>query len=103
MTQTTDVDRAYDLDRAHVFHSWSAQGALDPMVVSRAEGSHVWDDGGNRYLDFTSQLVFTNLGHQHPAIIAAIREQGRDRMPSLAPRALVGLGTFADAVRYRRG
>lgn len=35
--------------------------------------------------------------------IAAIREQGRERLPSLGPRAFVGLGTFADAVRYRRG
>lgn len=85
MTQTTDVDRAYDLDRAHVFHSWSAQGSLDPMVVSRAEGSHVWDDGGNRYLDFTSQLVFTNLGHQHPAIVAAIREQA-ETLCTVAPQ-----------------
>ncbi|WEV78868.1 aspartate aminotransferase family protein [Janibacter cremeus] len=85
MSQTTDVDRAYDLDRAHVFHSWSAQGSLDPMVVSRAEGSHVWDDGGNRYLDFTSQLVFTNLGHQHPAIVAAIREQA-DTLCTVAPQ-----------------
>ena len=45
------------------------------MVVTRAEGSHVWDQHGQRLLDFTSQLVFTNLGHQHPRIVAAIQEQ----------------------------
>ena len=45
------------------------------MVVTKAEGSHVWDGEGNRLLDFTSQLVFTNLGHQHPRIVAAIQEQ----------------------------
>ncbi|RYP88086.1 aspartate aminotransferase family protein [Nocardioides guangzhouensis] len=71
----TDADRAYELDRAHVFHSWSAQGQIDPMVVTKAEGSYVWDGDGNRLLDFTSQLVFTNLGHQHPRIVAAIQEQ----------------------------
>jgi taurine--2-oxoglutarate transaminase len=65
----------YALDRRHVFHSWSAQAALDPMVITKAEGSHVWDGAGNRLLDFTSQLVFTNLGHQHPRIVAAIQEQ----------------------------
>jgi taurine--2-oxoglutarate transaminase len=70
-----DADRAYELDRAHVFHSWSAQAQLDPMVVTKAEGSYVWDRNGNRLLDFTSQLVFTNLGHQHPRIIKAIQEQ----------------------------
>jgi taurine---2-oxoglutarate transaminase len=70
-----DADVAYELDRKHVFHSWSAQAALDPMVVTKAEGSYVWDRNGNRLLDFTSQLVFTNLGHQHPRIVRAIQEQ----------------------------
>jgi taurine--2-oxoglutarate transaminase len=71
----TDPARAYELDRRHVFHSWSAQAALDPMVVTKAAGSHVWDGEGNRFLDFTSQLVFTNLGHQHPRVVRAIQEQ----------------------------
>ncbi|MEO5710306.1 MAG: aspartate aminotransferase family protein [Nocardioidaceae bacterium] len=71
----TDPQRAYELDRRHVFHSWSAQASLDPMVVSKAAGSYVWDGDGNRFLDFTSQLVFTNLGHQHPRVVRAIQEQ----------------------------
>lgn len=74
MTDLT-AERAYELDRKHVFHSWSAQAQLDPMVITKAEGSHVWDRYGNRLLDFTSQLVFTNLGHQHPRIVKAIQEQ----------------------------
>lgn len=64
-----------DLDREFVFHSWSIQGALNPLVIAGGEGSTVWDYEGNRYLDFSSQLVNTNLGHQHPAVIAAIQEQ----------------------------
>ncbi|GAB6903515.1 aspartate aminotransferase family protein [Kineosporia succinea] len=72
---THDARRTYELDRAHVFHSWSAQGALDPMVITKAEGPYVWDGDGQRLLDFTSQLVYTNLGHQHPRIVAAIQEQ----------------------------
>ena len=70
-----DAERAYAMDRAHVFHSWSAQASLDPMVVTKAEGSVIWDGQGNRLLDFTSQLVFTNLGHQHPRVVAAIQQQ----------------------------
>ncbi|MTD53029.1 aspartate aminotransferase family protein [Amycolatopsis pithecellobii] len=70
-----DAGRAYELDRRHVFHSWSAQAKIDPMVVTKAAGSYLWDGEGNRLLDFTSQLVFTNLGHQHPRIVAAIQEQ----------------------------
>jgi 4-aminobutyrate aminotransferase-like enzyme len=68
-TATGDVERTYELDRRHVFHSWSAQASVDPMVVTRAEGSWLWDGDGRRLLDFTSQLVFTNLGHQHPRVV----------------------------------
>ncbi|NKB92818.1 MAG: aminotransferase class III-fold pyridoxal phosphate-dependent enzyme, partial [Candidatus Nanopelagicales bacterium] len=63
--------RVYDLDRQYVFHSWSAQGALNPMCIAAAEGSYVWDYDGNKWLDFSSQLVNVNIGHQHPKVIAA--------------------------------
>jgi len=67
--------RAYDLDRKHVFHSWSAQQQITPMTVLAAKGSYVWDGDGNRLLDFSSQLVNTNIGHQHPKVVAAIADQ----------------------------
>ncbi|MFI7744793.1 aspartate aminotransferase family protein [Kocuria rhizosphaericola] len=79
--------RAYDLDRAHVFHSWSAQGSLDPMTVLKAEGSYVWDGEGNRLLDFSSQLVNTNIGHQHPKVVAAIVEQAQTLCTIAPPHA----------------
>ena len=65
----------HDLDRAHVFHSWSAQGSLDPLVIAGGKGTEVWDFDGRRYLDFSSQLVNTNIGHAHPKVVEAIREQ----------------------------
>ncbi|KNB49252.1 aspartate aminotransferase family protein [Streptomyces caatingaensis] len=71
-------------DRAHVFHSWSAQGLIDPLAVAGAEGSYFWDFEGNRYLDFSSQLVNTNIGHQHPRVVAAIQEQAA-RLCTFAP------------------
>lgn len=67
--------RAHDLDREYVFHSWSAQAALDPMVIAGGSGTEVWDFEGNHYLDFSSQLVNVNIGHQHPAVVRAIQEQ----------------------------
>jgi len=79
-----DGRAVYDLDRAHVFHSWSAQRSLDPMVVARAEGSYLWDADGARYLDFSSQLVYTNLGHQHPRVVQAIKDQA-DVLCTIAP------------------
>jgi taurine--2-oxoglutarate transaminase len=72
-----------DLDEL-VFHPWSLQGPRDVPTVVGGSGSHVVDGDGRRYLDFSSQLVFTNLGHQHPGILAAIREQA-DRLCTLAP------------------
>jgi taurine--2-oxoglutarate transaminase len=79
------TDRTYELDRKHVFHSWSAQATLDPMVVTKAEGAYLWDDAGSRYLDFSSQLVYTNVGHQHPKVIRAIQEQAA-KLCTIAPQ-----------------
>ncbi|RJO74786.1 aspartate aminotransferase family protein [Nocardia panacis] len=77
--------RAYELDRRHVFHSWSAQKALTPMVITAAQGCYVWDGAGHRLLDFSSQLVNTNIGHQHPKVIAAIQEQAA-KLCTVAPQ-----------------
>jgi taurine--2-oxoglutarate transaminase len=71
-------------DRAHVFHSWSAQQALDPVVVAGAAGSWFWTEDGTRYLDFSSQLVNVNIGHQHPKLVAAIKAQA-DELCTIAP------------------
>ncbi len=76
--------RALELDRAHVFHSWSAQAALQPFVIAGALGCEVWDFEGHRYLDFSSQLVNMNIGHAHPKVVAAIQEQAAV-LPSVAP------------------
>jgi taurine---2-oxoglutarate transaminase len=70
---TADTVRADD--RAHVFHSWSAQELIDPLPIARALGAYFWDYDGNRYLDLSSQLVNVNIGHQHPRLVAAIQEQ----------------------------
>ena len=77
--------RVLEMDRAHVFHSWSAQGALAPMCVAGAEGSYFWDYDGNRFLDFSSQLVFTNVGHQHPKVVKAIQDQAA-KLSTIAPQ-----------------
>jgi taurine--2-oxoglutarate transaminase len=77
--------RAYELDRAHVFHSWSAQAAFNPMVIAGGEGSYVWDYDGNRFLDFSSQLVNVNIGHQHPKVVAAIQAQAA-KLATVAPQ-----------------
>ena len=78
------MSAAYDNDRAHVFHSWSAQASLTPLVITGGEGSYFWDEAGTRYLDFSSQLVNMNIGHQHPKLVAAIQEAA-GRLCTVAP------------------
>jgi len=78
-------------DRAHVFHSWSAQAKISPLPIAGASGSHFWDYEGNRYLDFSSQLVNVNIGYQHPRLVAAVQEAAA-RQTTIAP-------SFADESR----
>lgn len=46
-----------------------------PMVPCRGEGSYLWDEAGKRYLDFCTGIAVCSLGHCHPRLVAAIREQ----------------------------
>lgn len=71
-------------DRAHVFHSWSAQALIDPLPIASAQGSYFTDYSGKRYLDFSSQLVNVNIGYQHPKLVAAIQEQAA-RLTTISP------------------
>ncbi|OAN41723.1 aspartate aminotransferase family protein [Mycolicibacterium iranicum] len=80
-----EAARTYELDRAHVFHSWSAQADISPMTIVASEGCHVWDGDGNKLLDFSSMLVNTNIGHQHPKVVAAIADQAA-KLCTVAPQ-----------------
>jgi taurine--2-oxoglutarate transaminase len=84
-----------DLSKEYTFFSWSIQGEIQPIPVTRAEGVYFWDADGKRYLDFASQLVNANVGHQNPRIVKAIQEQAASLTfvaPGMTtqPRALLG-------------
>ena len=70
--------------KQYVLHSWSVQDAINPIPVAGGEGRYFWDYDGKRYLDFASQLVNLSLGHQHPKLIAAIKEQA-DTLCTIGP------------------
>lgn len=93
-TLTNDSVRQNDLN--HVFHSWSAQGHMDPLAIASGKGCRLWDFEGRSYLDFSSQLVNTNIGHQHPAVIKAIQDQAA-QLCTIAPA--VANPTRAEAAR----
>ena len=71
-------------DRRFVLHSWSVQSAINPIPVAGAEGRYFWDYEGKRYLDFASQLVNVSIGHGHPKLIAAIKEQA-EKLCTIGP------------------
>jgi taurine--2-oxoglutarate transaminase len=72
-------------EKASVFHSWSAQSTINPMMVRDAKGVYVTDEDGTTYMDFSSQLVNVNIGHQHPAVVRAIKQQA-DLLCTIAPQ-----------------
>ncbi len=77
-------DDVRQLDRSYVFHSWSTQGNLNPLVIAGAEGCELWDYDGNSWLDFSSQLVNVNIGYQHPRVLAAMKAQ-LESLVTIAP------------------
>ena len=70
--------------KEHVLYSWSVQSKIEPIAVAGASGRHFWDYDGKRYLDFASQLVNVSIGHQHPKIIQAIKDQA-DQLCTIGP------------------
>ncbi|MEM7360879.1 MAG: aminotransferase class III-fold pyridoxal phosphate-dependent enzyme [Pseudomonadota bacterium] len=78
-----DPEWVREVHANHYLQSWSKQGNK-PRVITGARGSWFWDSEGKRYLDFQSQLVNANLGHQHPKIIQAIKDQA-DKLCYIGP------------------
>jgi taurine---2-oxoglutarate transaminase len=81
--------------KEYVLHSWSVQDAVDPIPVAGGEGRHFWDYDGKRYLDFASQLVNVSIGHQHPKVVAAIKEQAEKLCTIGPPMATEARSTLA--------
>jgi taurine---2-oxoglutarate transaminase len=81
----TELGRQVVADaKRYVLHSWSVQDAIAPIPVAGGEGRYFWDYDGKRYLDFASQLVNLSIGHQHPRVVAAIKEQA-EKLCTIGP------------------
>ncbi len=69
----------------HTYGTWRAQSAWkEPPFIARAEGIYFYDDEGKAYIDFSSQLMCSNLGHNNLEVINAIVEQAQ-KLPYVAP------------------
>jgi taurine--2-oxoglutarate transaminase len=83
------------LSRQYTLYEWSAQNAVDPIAVERAEGVYFYSPDGKRYIDFNSQLMSVNIGHGDQRVIRAIAAQAEKLAyanPFMAhePRARLG-------------
>jgi acetylornithine/N-succinyldiaminopimelate aminotransferase len=65
---------AAELYDAHVLKNYPRA----PLTLVRGRGSKVWDDQGNAYLDFSSGIAVSSLGHCHPHWVAAIQRQAAE-------------------------
>src|SRR5918999_4732673 len=74
-TQGMPGEEIVRLSREHTLYEWSAQNAVDPIPVERAEGVYFYSPDGKRYLDFNSQLMSVNIGHGDNRVIDAIARQ----------------------------
>ena len=70
-TTATTTPTTADLYDAHVLKNYNRSA----LTVVRGSGSHVWDETGRRYLDFTSGIAVSALGHCHPDWVAAVQRQ----------------------------
>ncbi len=70
-------DQILPVSREHVFWTWSAQAAVNPIAVKSAKGVYFWDVDGKRYLDFNSMTMCVNIGHGDSRVIDAMIEQAR--------------------------
>jgi taurine---2-oxoglutarate transaminase len=73
--QALTAQEIVSMNREFTFFSWSVQSAASPIPMVRGEGVYFWDAAGKRYIDFSSQLMNVNIGHQHPKVVGAIQEQ----------------------------
>ena len=77
-TNAPREDHLRDLDNAHVWHPFAPMSAYreeEAPIIERAEGFHLFDVDGRRYLDGISSLWCNVHGHRVPEIDAAVREQ----------------------------
>jgi len=65
----------------HIYGTWRPQKKWkNPLYISKAEGVYLYDDTGKPYLDFSSQLMCSNLGHGNKAIMEALCKQAKEMM-----------------------
>ncbi len=90
-----NTDQVIADNREYTLFSWSVQNQTHPIHMTGGKGSYFFDADGNSWLDMASQLININVGHQHPKVLQAIKDQV-DKMCFAGP-------SFATGVRAELG
>lgn len=75
VSDTIAADKNVELMQRYADHVAPTNARAFDIVAVRGEGSYLWDANGDRYIDFTSGIAVNNVGHCHPAVVKAVREQ----------------------------
>lgn len=69
------VDEMVSMCKKHSLFPWSATNHVNPLPIEKCEGVYLIEPRGKKHLDFSSSLVCTNIGHRHPKVVEAIKNQ----------------------------
>ncbi|USK60811.1 aminotransferase class III-fold pyridoxal phosphate-dependent enzyme [Peribacillus asahii] len=94
--KSMDASQIKQENQQYVLHSWSKQKNVNPKTISKAEGVFFWDETDKKYIDMCSQLVYLNVGHQHPKLLEEFKHIGE--IPLAAP----GFATASKAALARK-
>ncbi|MCI1857789.1 MAG: aminotransferase class III-fold pyridoxal phosphate-dependent enzyme [Sporolactobacillus sp.] len=83
-------------DANYVLHSWSKQSTVHPKIIKKSGGIFFWDERDQKYYDMCSQLVYLNVGHNHPKLMEEFKHIGE--IPLAAP----GFATASKAELARK-
>ena len=81
-----EQDEMIKMNKDYTLFTWMAQEKANPVAVAGAKGCYYWDVAGKKYLDFSSMLMLTNIGHGNERVIQAIKDQA-DILPYIYPVA----------------
>ena len=70
-----DIETVIEWEREHVFYPWRPQKGASPFVADHGKGNYIYGLDGSKHLDFSSQFVFSNLGHADERVAKAIGDQ----------------------------
>lgn len=77
-------EQIVEITAKHTYGTWKYQKGWKPLHIVDAEGCYFTDSNGKKYLDFSAQLMCSNLGHKNKAVIKSIAEQA-EKLSFIAP------------------